>query len=317
MVVALALAGCSGDDDTGSSSQTTTTTAQTAATTTAPATTTTSTLPVPTGPLVIAHRGASAYAPEHTAAAYDLALEQGADYLEQDLQTTADGELVVLHDDTLDRTARGPAEACTGAVTSKTLAQLRTCDMGSWFNETHPDRADPAFAELRILTMAEVLQRYQGRVRFYIETKSPESQPGMEQRLLDVLESAGLDLAATGEPPVIIQSFSPDSLRLVHSLRPGLPLVQLLDVADGPADPSILDGVREYAIGVGPFFGNVDAPLVDAAHARCLVVHPWTVDDPAQMDRLLDAGVDGMFSNAPDVLREHEAGRTPVAPRCE
>src|SRR4029078_9787698 len=88
--------------------------------------------------LNIGHRGASGYAPEHTIASYDLALALGADYIEQDLQLTKDGVLVVLHDPTLDRTARGEAANCTGLVIEKTLAQVKTCDVGSWFNDAFP-----------------------------------------------------------------------------------------------------------------------------------------------------------------------------------
>ena len=299
-VVAL---GCSGEDNSGSaggapSSSRRDSSTSTSSTTVAP--------PASRSTLVIAHRGASAYAPEHTFASYDLALDQGADYIEQDLQMTADGQLVVLHDPILDRTARGPADACTGPVASKTLVQLSACDVGSWFNDAHPDRADPAFAQLRIPTLREVLERYAGRARFYIETKSPEAQPGMEQALLDVLNEVGPpvdDTSADSERPVIIQSFSAESLQLVHSLRPELPLVLLLVTSGEPLDPAILDGVGDYAVGVGPSSGNVDEALVDAARSRCLDVHPYTVDDPAEMTRLIAAGVDGMFTNAPDVLR--------------
>ena len=105
---------------------------------TAACTTTSGTLGPPPEPTLIAHRGASVLAPEHTLAAYDLAIEIGADYLEHDLQLTFDGLLVILHDDTLDRTARGPAENCSGAVADKTLAQLETCDFGTWFTGRDP-----------------------------------------------------------------------------------------------------------------------------------------------------------------------------------
>jgi glycerophosphoryl diester phosphodiesterase len=95
--------------------------------------------------LNVGHRGASGYAPEHTIPAYDLALEQGADYIEIDLQMTADGVLVAMHDDTLDRTATAPEgvpeEYCTGPVIEKTLEQIKMCDVGSWFNETYPEYA--------------------------------------------------------------------------------------------------------------------------------------------------------------------------------
>jgi hypothetical protein len=91
--------------------------------------------------VVIAHRGASGHAPEHTFAAWDLALSQGVDYLEQDLQLTRDGALVVLHDDTLDRTVRAGGLPCLGPVRERTLAELRVCEAGSWFNQARPDRA--------------------------------------------------------------------------------------------------------------------------------------------------------------------------------
>jgi glycerophosphoryl diester phosphodiesterase len=309
VLAAAALAACGGDDG----AAPTTTTASSTAATEAPTTTTETALPA--GALVVAHRGASGYAPEHTFAAYDLALEQGADYIEQDLQMTADGVLVVLHDETLDRTARGPAESCTGPVSARTLEELQACDVGSWFNEEHPDLADAAFAELRIPTMAEVFERYGPDVRYYIETKSPEAQPGMEQALIDLLDDVGLAGTAASARQVLIQSFSAASLELIHSIRPELPLVQLLPVG-AVIDEATLDRISEYAVGVGPFFGNVDADAVDAAHARCLDVHPYTVDAPADMARLLDAGVDGMFTNVPDVLLERREEHAPPPQHC-
>ena len=112
-------------------------------------------LPAPNRPIVIAHRGASGLAPEHTVAAYDRAVAIGADYLEQDLQITRDGVLVVLHDDTLDRTARGPVSDCTGPVRARTLAQLENCEFGAWFDERRPG-AGERFAGQRILTLDAV-----------------------------------------------------------------------------------------------------------------------------------------------------------------
>ena len=318
-----ALAGCGDDGGSGSSAapstaaESSTTTAE-SATSTSTSTTTTTTAPTTTeapapGATVIAHRGASAYAPEHTFAAYDLALDMGADYIEQDLQLTADGELVVLHDPTLERTVRGPIDACTGAVADKTVAELRTCDAGTWFNEAYPDLADPSFAELRIPTLREVLRRYGTDVRYYIETKAPEEQPGMEEALVDLLDEMGIP-APGDDGGVIIQSFSPASLELLHSLRPELPLVLLWPARP---DDALLDAATAYATGIGPTSEAVDAALVRAAHERCLIVHPYTVDDPAEMRRLLDAGVDGMFTNVPDRLLEVRDRHEPPEPPCE
>lgn len=261
--------------------------------------------PVPSDRFLnIAHRGASGLAPEHTIPAWDLAVELGADYLEQDVQLTRDGVLVVLHDDTLDRTARGPAENCTGPVRTKTWAQLRTCDVGTWFNERYPDRARAEYDGLRIPTLAQVFERYGTGVSYYIETKSPEAAPGLVQReLLRLLDVYGLRDAAIRDGRVLVQSFSPAGLRIMHALEPALPLVQLLPFTpDGNTRGVILDEIVEYAVGVGPSAGGVTAEFVDAAHDLCLGVHPYTVDDPERLRELLEMGVDGVFTNRPDTL---------------
>lgn len=255
------------------------------------------TRPVPTA-LNIAHRGASGLAPEHTFTAWDLAIELGAHMIEQDVQTTADGHLVVIHDDTLDRTTD-----CSGPVRSKTLAQIRSCDAGSWFNEANPDLADPAFVGLKVPTLAEVFERYGTSVTYHIETKTPEGNPVVERELLRLLDIYDLREAAHTDWQVVVQSFSPASLQRMHALDPAMPLVQLLP-STPPAQlrDAFLDTVAEYAIGVGPSHGGVEAGFIEAAHSQCLEVHPYTVDAPERMRELLDAGVDGLFTNRPDRL---------------
>ena len=270
-------------------------------------------VPSPTAPagpaarplLTIGHRGASGVAPEHTIAAYDLALEQGADYLEQDLQQTSDGVLVVLHDPSLDRTARGAAENCTGPVREKTLAQLKTCDVGSWFNAAYPRYARPEYAGLRIPTLEELFQRYGERVNYYIETKNPERAERIEEQLVELLDRYGLRAPAAARRQVLIQSFSPAGLLKIHALDPALPLIQLFFGTETSGTIAArLDAVRAYAVGIGPAKGDVDAALVAAARARCLDIHPYTVDETAEMASLLALGVDGMFTNFPDRLDE-------------
>jgi glycerophosphoryl diester phosphodiesterase len=254
------------------------------------------------GVVNIGHRGAAAYAPEHTLASYDLALDMGADYIEQDLQLTSDGVLVVLHDDTLDRTARGPAENCTGPVATKTLAQIQTCDVGSWFNEARPELAKPEYVGLRIPTLEEVFRRYRRRASYYIETKSPDDADRMEERLLELLRRHDLVRPAR-KWRVLIQSFSPASLQRMHALDPTLPLIQLLvTLGQSPDREVMLDGVASYAVGIGPLAATLDAAGLADAHARCLAVHPFTVDEPARIAQLVADGVDGLFTNAPDVV---------------
>jgi glycerophosphoryl diester phosphodiesterase len=254
--------------------------------------------------LVIAHRGASGLAPEHTVASYDLGESLGSDYLEQDAQITADGVLVSIHDTTLDRTARGPAQDCTGLVRTKTLEQLRRCDVGSWFNERFPDRARPEYVGLRIPTMSEVFERYGDDTNYHVEIK--DNAPQTTRELLRLMDVHGLRGPAHTDWRVLIQSFSPADLQLVRALDPALPTVQLLFGLPpaGPAQDTLLDGIATYADGIGPSSRGVDAALVEAAQERCLQVQPYTVDDPEQLRRLIDAGVDGIFTNRPDVMND-------------
>lgn len=253
--------------------------------------------------LNIGHRGASGYAPEHTLASYDLARALGADYLEQDLQLTSDGVLVVLHDETLDRTARGPVENCTGLVNTKTLAQIKTCDVGSWFNDANPGLARAEYVGLQIPTLEEVFARYRRRVNYYIETKSPDTADRMEERLLALMAQYRLLKPAARRWRVLIQSFSAASLEKIHALDPSLPLIQLVaGLGTSPALEANLDAIAAYAVGVGPLSATVDPAVVAAAHARCLDVHPYTVNQQSEMAALIATGVDGMFTNVPDQL---------------
>ncbi len=252
--------------------------------------------------LSIGHRGASGYAPEHTLPSYDLAFRLGAVYIELDLQMTRDCVLVALHDDTLDRTAGGWGRDCAGFVIAKTLKQIKTCDVGSWFNEAYPRYAKDEYAGLRIPTLEEVFRRYGPGANYYIETKNPEAAPGMEEELLRLMDEYGLRRPAAERWQVLIQSFSPASLQKIHALDPSLPLIQLYDEEGSEAIRADLDAARAYAVGVGPFRGDVDAQLVDAAHARCLHVHPYTVNEEQEMRALIELGVDGMFTDFPDRL---------------
>lgn len=253
---------------------------------------------------VVAHRGASWDAPEHTFAAYDLALERSADWIEQDLQMTRDGQLVVLHDDSLDRTATGPVASCSGLVRDHTLAELATCEVGSWFNRKNPARAQASFTNERIPTLEAVLVRYAGRARFYIETKNPAEAPGMEDSLLVLLRRQRLVGRGTNEGRLLVQSFSAASLLRLHALEPRLQLVQLIGDSIPPTQlAAALDSIAKYAVGIGPSREIINQAFVEAAQARGLVVHPYTVNAEPTMEFFLTMGVDGMFTDRPDLLR--------------
>jgi glycerophosphoryl diester phosphodiesterase len=251
------------------------------------------------GPVLnIGHRGASAYAPEHTFASYDLALEQGADYIEIDLQMTADGVLVAMHDKTLNRTATAPEGVpnryCRGLVSKKTLEQIKMCDVGSWFS--------PEYADQRIPTLEEIFKEYGTSVNYYIETKNPEAAPGMEEELLSLMDEYGLTEGAEENWQVLIQSFSAESLMKIHEMNSDLPLIQLYWAGTSKSIQRDLDAVSAYAVGIGPYKKDVDAALVEAAHEHCLAVHPYTVNTVEEMEELISLGVDGMFTNNPDLL---------------
>ncbi len=253
---------------------------------------------------VIAHRGASWDAPEHTLASYDLALERDADWIEQDLQMTRDGQLVVLHDDSLDRTATGPAAHCSGLVRDHTLEELAHCEVGSWFNRKNPARAQASYTSERIPTLDAVLVRYAGRARFYIETKNPAEAPGMEDSLLVHLRRHRLVGRGANEGRVLVQSFSAASLLRLHGLEPRLQLVQLIGDSIPPTQlAATLDSIAKYAVGIGPSREIIDQAFVEAAQARGLVVHPYTVNAEPTMQSFLAMGVDGMFTDRPDLLR--------------
>ena len=274
--------------------------------------------------ILVAHRGASAYAPEHTLDSYQLALKQGADFVEQDLQITRDGVLVCLHDLTLERTTnvkeifptRSREELVAGIparrwyVSDFTLRQIKRLDAGSWF--------DVKFKGAQVPTFQEAIDLVRGKAGLYPETKAPEvySQRGfdMERLVLDVLRKNRLDkLSAARHTPVIIQSFSPESLRrLSGTLRTKLPLVLLVGdeararwlTAAGLAES------KQFASGIGPAKALVDKSLVMQAHALGLSVTPYTFRSlntgrfknvrEEMSYYLYDLGVDALFTDDPD-----------------
>ncbi len=282
-------------------------------------------------PFLVAHRGASAYAPEHTLEAYTLALEQGADYVEQDLTLTKDGVLVCLHDDTLERTTDVEARFPDRAVEEKdrdgrpvrrwyandfTLAEVKSLDAGSWF--------DARFAGARIPTFEDAIALVKGRAGIFPELKSPARLNArgvdVEQAVTDVLRKHGLiDARIKGRPAVYLQSFEEKSVRRLAVLLPTVPRTLLVGAADAPRWLTAA-GLREaktFATAIGPARGLIDArpAVVAEAHAAGLAVVPYTfravrgAADPARdaaradMRRFLTAlGVDGLFTDNPDLF---------------
>lgn len=254
--------------------------------------------------VVIAHRGASAYAPENVEAAFTKALAQRADYVETDTRQTRDGHVVLLHDETLARTTdaeeRFPDRA-PFRVQDFTLAELKTLDFGAWFGTRKE------FARQRVMTFDDLLDWAGERIGLWIETKPSEAYPDMEERMAKALTARGGKKA----PPerVVLQSFSADSVQKFRRFLPDILRFQLTAARDG-MDPAYLDRVKTYAHGIAPNKALVTDESVRAATARGLPVVPWTFrgDDPgavkAEIRRALDAGVQGVITDNPDQARE-------------
>jgi glycerophosphoryl diester phosphodiesterase len=251
----------------------------------------------------IGHRGASAHAPENTIAAYDLAVSHGAHYLELDVHMTADGVLVVTHDATVERTGRAPERRAEGAITAKTLAELRALDVGRWFNETRPAVPWGNYTGLRMPTLEEVLSRYRHLARLCIELKADDADGRAEAELVRLLRLYNLDRPCNGSWRILLMAFGAHSLRRLRRLHDGLPLTRILEPGSPPAAlVAQLDAIATYAGAIAPPASSVDAAVMDEAHARGLSVHPYTVNDLAEMARLLALGVDGMITDFPDRL---------------
>jgi glycerophosphoryl diester phosphodiesterase len=226
--------------------------------------------------IVIAHRGASSYAPENTFAAFDLALDMGASHIELDVHVTADGHLVVIHDDTVDRTTNG-----SGPVASHTRASLKALDAGSWF--------DPRFAGERIPTFDEVLERYKGRAHIHTEIKG--RSPNLSRQTVDLVRRHGMTEHIT------VTSFQRAPLEETRAYAPELPTGWLV--------PEITDAIVAQARAIGltqlcPTAHVLTPELVARLHAEGSVVRAWGVANEELMRRAFDARVDGMTVNFPD-----------------
>ncbi|WP_405494168.1 glycerophosphodiester phosphodiesterase [Streptomyces sp. NBC_00096] len=252
-------------------------------------------------PIVYAHRGASAYAPENTLAAIDLAREMGFDWVENDVQRTSDGELVVVHDDTLARTTDVEQvfpDRKPWRVKDFTAAEIARLDAGSWFGQE--------FAGVRVPTLRQYMERVQtNRQRLLLEIKKPELYPGIEEQTLHVLEETGWLDEDHVSRRLVVQSFSVDSVRTVHELRP-----DLITAILGTPTLAELPRYAEFTDRINPWYTTIDDDWVAAvhglvgAHGKALEVDTWIVDDAETTLKVRDMGVDGIISDKPDVVRK-------------
>lgn len=252
-------------------------------------------------PVVIAHRGASDSIAEHTLAAYQQAIDDGADALECDARLTADGVLVCVHDRRIDRTSDG-----RGVVSAKTYAELSQRDYGSWKQdwpqEIDDERLLPA-RELRgLLALEELLDlaiNAPRRVDLSIETKHPVRYGGLvEDRLIALLDRHGL-LKPTGDQTrVRMMSFSEFAVRRVRQGAPTLRTVLLMDRVPVRARSGWLPNGAHIA-GPGIHIIRAHPRYVERVHSAGSQVHVWTVDKDADIDLCIKLGVDGIITNRP------------------
>ncbi|MGW3951741.1 glycerophosphodiester phosphodiesterase [Streptomyces sp. NPDC004752] len=250
--------------------------------------------------MIVAHRGASAYAPENTLPAVDEAARRGFTWVENDVQRTKDGELVVIHDDSLTRTTNAE-EVFPGRAPWKvkdfTTAEIARLDAGSWFG--------PAYAGTRVPTLKEYMRRIErNHEKLLLEIKSPELYPGIERETLKLLGNEGwLDRQHLGR--LVVQSFSADSLRIVHDLKPGLTTGYL-----GTPPAAELRTYASFTDLINPSYESLSRNYVttvhacDGPHGRPLGVFAWTVNDAPTARKVAGYGVDGIITNRPDVVRE-------------
>lgn len=240
---------------------------------------------------VIAHRGASAFAPENTLAAFRKAVEMGAQFIETDLHLSRDVRLVSIHDETLERTTNG-----SGAVSATTLKNLRELDAGSWFKPQHAsETAQETFAGQRIPTIEEILAfGKDADIGMFLEIKAAGSI-GAERALVGALKTADEVRRA------VVLSFDPGSLSRVHAFDP-LVVTGLLcsDVVRNAIEIAVSVGARQLL----PRADRITPELVKAAHGSDLKVVVWTVNDAEEMKRTMAAGVDGIITDHPNVLCE-------------
>lgn len=271
---------------------------------------------------VIAHRAASYLAPEATEPAYLLARDMGADYLEIDAHRTKDHVLIAIHDDTPARTTDA-AKVFPGRekqpLNEFTLDELKQLDAGSWFNAAYPDRARPTYANVRILTIDEVItiaESGTNKPSLHIETKSPESNPGFEKELVELLGKRGwLGKYDNGISKVTFQSFYASSLARLKELAPDVPRIYLLagESVKKMGWDKIWTDARELADGIGPV-GTIAWPWnIAKAHEYGLAVHAYTVNETWQYRLLLFFGADGLFTDRCDLLLRHY-GRPVASP---
>ncbi|MCG3086962.1 glycerophosphodiester phosphodiesterase [Sporosarcina cyprini] len=226
----------------------------------------------------VAHRGASAYAPENTRAAFQKGVDLQADYLECDVHLSKDDELIVMHDDKVDRTTDGK-----GYVRDLTLAELRTLNAGKLFGED--------FAGEPIMTLKELVDEFYSEVGLVIEIKNPDTYPGIEEKVAQVLERYE-DLSG-----IIIQSFDVESMKKIHSLLPDVEIAILIRPTDSFMSQQRIEEYTAFANYINFNVSFTNKRMVDLVHEHGGKVLVWSKKDRRLIWKAQKYGVDGIISD--------------------
>lgn len=251
--------------------------------------------------LVIAHRGASAYVPENTLAAYELAEDLDADYIELDIHLTKDQELVVMHDQDVDSTMDA-----SGKISEFTLEELKG------LSENFRYQGDESMARrghsemYAVPSLQEVFDQFGDRMNFIIELKSPGDYPGIEEKLISLLNEYNLiGFDEEGHPKAVIQSFDENGLERVHQLDKNIPLLQLISFDEGEEaklSGEDLEKLLTYAVGIGVSYEALSVPFIDGIQQKGLAIYAYTVNDTETAFKMKDLGVNGIHTDRPDIL---------------
>jgi glycerophosphoryl diester phosphodiesterase len=228
--------------------------------------------------MIVAHRGAAGKAPENTLASIRQAIEDKADWIEIDVQETADGDIVVMHDSDFMKLAGNKLK-----IWDATMPLLADIDIGSWY--------DPSFSQERVPTLKQVLDTTRGKAKLVIELKYYGRDKNLEQRVVDIVEDAGM----VGE--TAIMSLKYNAVKKMRALRPDWKIGLLSTTSIG--DLSSLD-----ADFLAVAMGMASAGFIRRTHEAGKQVFVWTVNDPVSMSRMISLGVDGIITDEPEMARQ-------------